>query len=220
MKYYAIIVAGGSGSRMQSAIPKQFLELNGLPIIMHTIKAFYQWPLVPKIIVVMHPDYHKFWKKLCADYKFTVPHKLIEGGKTRFESVKKGLSMIEDDGLVAIHDAVRPIISTDLLINTFKMAEELGNAIPVIKCRDSIRKLQDGISIGLDREQYFLVQTPQCFQVKLINEAYKQEYKAEFTDDASVVEAMGVKINLTEGDSKNIKITFPEDLRYAESLLK
>ncbi|MCO4294796.1 2-C-methyl-D-erythritol 4-phosphate cytidylyltransferase [Solitalea sp. MAHUQ-68] len=219
MTYYAIIVAGGTGSRMGAQIPKQFLELKGLPILMHSIKAFYQWPLVPKIILVMHPDYHDHWKKLCEEHKFTTPHTLVSGGKTRFESVKNGLTLVNTPSVVAIHDAVRPLISHQFIVDLFHYAQQHGNAIPAVKCRDSIRKVENNASIALNREYYYLVQTPQCFSSEILLKAYEQDYKEEFTDDASVIEHMGVKILLTDGDYKNIKITYPEDLLFAEAII-
>ncbi|UKJ06098.1 2-C-methyl-D-erythritol 4-phosphate cytidylyltransferase [Solitalea lacus] len=219
MTYYAIIVAGGTGSRMGASVPKQFLELKGLPILMHSIRAFYQWPLVPKIILVMHPEYHEHWKKLCEEHKFTTPHTLIAGGKTRFESVKNGLSLVKSPGVVAVHDAVRPLVSHQFIVDLFQSAQKNGNAVPAVKCRDSIRKVENNISVAINREHYYLVQTPQCFSAELILQAYEQEYKEEFTDDASVVEALGTTILLTEGDYKNIKITYPEDLLFAEAII-
>ncbi|AFD07149.1 2-C-methyl-D-erythritol 4-phosphate cytidylyltransferase [Solitalea canadensis] len=220
MTYYAIIVAGGTGSRMGAQVPKQFLELKGLPILMHSIKAFYQWPLVPKIILVMHPDYHEHWKKLCDEHKFTTPHTLISGGKTRFESVKNGLSVISSPGIVAVHDAVRPLADHEFITRLFQQAQQNGNAIPAVKCRDSIRKVENGVSVSLNREHYYLVQTPQCFTTELLLQAYEQPFREEFTDDASVVEAMGTKILLAEGEYKNIKITYPEDLIFAEAIMR
>ncbi|POY35960.1 2-C-methyl-D-erythritol 4-phosphate cytidylyltransferase [Solitalea longa] len=219
MTYYAIIVAGGTGSRMGAQIPKQFLELNGIPILMHSIKAFYQWPLVPKIILVMHPDFHDHWKKLCDEHKFTTPHTLVPGGKTRFHSVKNGLEHVQSPGVVAVHDAVRPLVNHQFITNLFQNAQLNGNAIPAVKCRDSIRKVENNTSIALNREHYYLVQTPQCFTSEMILKAYEQDFKEEFTDDASVVENMGVKILLTDGDYKNIKITYPEDLLFAEAII-
>lgn len=208
----AIIVAGGSGSRMQSALPKQFLLLDGKPVIMHTIAAFSTSDLKPAIILAIHPDYHNYWKNLCKDYRFDVPHTVVGGGETRFDSVKNALDTIKGDAVIAIHDAVRPFISNAIITNSFKTAIEKGSAITAIQSRDSVRQLSGSTSKALLRESIYLVQTPQTFRSDVIREAYKQPFLPEFTDDASVAEKSGHTITLIEGSTKNIKITFPEDL--------
>lgn len=216
MKYYAIIVGGGSGSRMQSDIPKQFMLIKGRPVLMHTIEAFYNSELKPQIIVVLNVDYHPLWEQLCGQYHFHIPHKLVKGGQQRFHSVKNGLKSITGHAVIAIHDAVRPMVSNDLISRSYHKAEKSGNAVAAIKCRDSVRQKSGNTSIPLNREDIYLVQTPQTFQYSILNKAYKQEYRNEFTDDASVVERSGVSINLIEGENKNLKITFPEDILLAE----
>ena len=217
---YAIIVAGGSGTRMQTALPKQFLLLNGLPILMHTIQAFHNTVAKPQLILVLHADYHELWLQLCAKYNFTLPHHLIKGGETRFDSVKNGLDVIEDtNAVIAIHDAVRPLTAASIIDNSFTYAAEHGNAITAVKSRDSIRQMQGDQSVSLLRDDIYLVQTPQTFKWALLKKAYDQAYDVKFTDDASVVEASGVKINLFEGSYENIKITFPEDVAIAEAIL-
>jgi 2-C-methyl-D-erythritol 4-phosphate cytidylyltransferase len=210
---YAIIVAGGSGTRMQGVVPKQFLLLCGKPVLMHTIEAFYNSAVKPVIILIIPTAYHTYWQQLCIEYNFNIPHQLLPGGETRFHSVKNGLDAIESypDSLVAIHDAVRPLISREIIEKSYQYAAKHGN---------SVRLMENDISKNLTRNDVYIVQTPQTFQSAQIKKAYLQPYNAKFTDDASVVEETGLKINLVEGSYKNIKITFPEDLAIAEMILK
>lgn len=219
MKYYAIIVAGGSGSRMQSDIPKQFMLLNGKPLMMHTIEAFYHSDIQPEIILVLSNTYYDYWDELCRKYTFTIPHKLVNSGAERFYSVKNGIESISDEGIISIHDAVRPLVSNDLICKTYREAEETGCSVAAIKSKDSIRQKQGNTTVSLNRDEVFLVQTPQVFNSLILNRAYQQDYNHEFTDDASVVERSGIPIKLTEGEIKNIKITFPEDMQLAEYFL-
>ncbi|MFI5162455.1 MAG: 2-C-methyl-D-erythritol 4-phosphate cytidylyltransferase [Sphingobacteriales bacterium] len=220
-KYYAIIVAGGSGTRMRSAVPKQFLLLNGIPMLMHTINAFHFSNTQPKVIVVLHPDSHTYWNELCAEHNFTIAHELINGGETRFHSVKNGINAIEpDDAIIAIHDAVRPLVAKEIIDESYDCAEKYGNAIVAIKSRDSVRQIKDNRSQSLNRDEIYLIQTPQTFQAEQLKKAYLQPYQESFTDDASVVEQTGVNINLIAGSYQNMKITFPEDIAIAEFLLK
>jgi len=217
---FAIIVAGGSGTRMQTALPKQFLLVNGLPILMHTMHAFHNAKAKPHLILVLHADYHNLWLELCTKYNFTIPYQLIKGGETRFHSVKNGLDVIEHtDTVIAIHDAVRPLTAASIIDKSFTYAAERGNAITAVKSRDSIRQMQGDYSVSLLREDIYLVQTPQTFQGSLLKKAYNQAYDVKFTDDATVVESAGIKINMIEGSYKNIKITFPEDIALAEAML-
>jgi 2-C-methyl-D-erythritol 4-phosphate cytidylyltransferase len=217
-KNYVIIVAGGSGTRMQSAVPKQFLILKGRPVLMHTIGAFYNSDTCPQIIAVLPADFHAHWQQLCVEHQFTIPHQLVKGGETRFHSVTNGLDAITDsDGaLIAVHDAVRPLPGKQIIDEAYQHAAQNGNAITAIKSRDSVRQLKNGISRSLLRDEIYLVQTPQTFQSSQLIKAYQQPYSEKFTDDASVVEAAGFQINLIEGHFRNIKITFPEDLAIAE----
>ncbi|HET8829774.1 MAG TPA: 2-C-methyl-D-erythritol 4-phosphate cytidylyltransferase [Pelobium sp.] len=218
--FYAIIVAGGNGSRMNSDIPKQFLELNGMPVLMHTIQAFYQNKHQPQIILVLSESDLALWQQLTEKHQFNIPHQIIKGGSERFYSVKNGLSIIlKESAIVAIHDAVRPLISQKTIDNCFKTAIEKGNAIAAIPAKDSIRQLKNGKSIALKRNEVYLVQTPQAFQINQLNTAYQQDFDSFFTDDASVVEKAGYHINLEEGDEFNFKITFKEDLKLAETIL-
>ena len=220
-KHYAIIVAGGSGSRMHSAVPKQFLLLNGLPVLMHTINVFHHCQTQPQIIVVLPADSHDYWNTLCATHQFDIPHQLVSGGETRFHSVKNGLALInEQDGIVAVHDAVRPLITKEIIDESYECASLYGNGIVAIKSRDSVRQIKDNRSVSLVRDEIYLIQTPQTFQLAQLKKAYLQPYQAGFTDDASVVEQTGVNINLIGGSYQNIKITFPEDIAIAEFLLK
>jgi len=221
MNHYVIIVAGGSGTRMHSSVPKQFLLLNGIPVLMHTISAFDNSNTKPAIIVVLHPYSHQYWNDLCVEHNFTIPHQLVDGGETRFHSVKNGLNMIDDnDAIVAIHDAVRPLITQSIIDESFDCAEQYGNAIVAIKSRDSVRQIRENRSQSLNRDEIYLIQTPQTFKAEQLKQAYLQPYLEKFTDDASVVEQTGVNINLVTGSYQNIKITYPEDIAIAEFLLK
>ena len=218
---YAIIVAGGSGSRMHSVVPKQFLLLNGLPVLMHTINTFNNCQAKPQIIVVLPSTSHDYWNELCQTHHFDLPHQLIDGGETRFHSVKYGLGLIDDEhAIVAVHDAVRPLIDKEIIDESYECAAQYGNAIVAIKSRDSVRQIKDHRSVSLVRDEIYLIQTPQTFQFAQLKSAYQLPYNPNFTDDASVVEQMGVNINLIGGSYQNIKITFPEDIAIAEFLLK
>jgi len=221
MQKYIIIVAGGQGSRFKSEIPKQFVNLNGLPVLMHTISAFFAYQNSIEIIVVLPEEQIEYWKSLCTDYQFNIKHKIVTGGSTRFYSVKNGLSQIKNDGIVGIHDGVRPLIDVETISRCYQIAEKEGNAIPMVAPVDSMRKISDnGTNSYVDRQKYCLIQTPQVFKTELILKAFKQEYNVSFTDDASVLEALiPGSIKLVEGNRQNLKITTPEDLLYAESIL-
>ncbi|WP_025144977.1 2-C-methyl-D-erythritol 4-phosphate cytidylyltransferase [Pedobacter jeongneungensis] len=220
MKYYAIIVAGGSGNRMQTETPKQFLLLKNLPVLMHTIKAFAQSDTQPKILLVLSKDQQSYWTRLCEEFNFHIPHEVIDGGKERFHSVKNAIQTIEEDSFVAIHDAVRPLVSKSLIDNSFKAAEAQGSVIAAVQSSDSVRILRNEKSSALKRDEIYLVQTPQTFSLSVLKEAYHQDFADHFTDDASVVESIGYGINIIEGERGNIKITYPIDLELAELLLK
>lgn len=219
MKSYALIVAGGVGRRMGSNTPKQFLNIGGQPILMHTINAFYQYDHTIEIILVLPPSHFSRWTELSLMHDFDVPHRMVGGGSTRFHSVKNGLDTIEDDGIVAIHDGVRPLIETDIIRNSFEVAKKEGNAVVSVELKDSIRRLDGKTSKSINRTSYKVVQTPQTFKVRHIKKAYSIEYQEAITDDASVAELAGQKINLIEGSYRNIKITTTEDLIVAEALL-
>ena len=220
MKYYAIIVGGGSGKRMQNAIPKQFLLLKDKPVLMHTILAFASSSFSPEIIIVLPSALHQYWKDLCIEHNFNAPYLLIDGGDQRFHSVRNGLLAIKDNGIVAVHDAVRPLATVSLIDRAYHIAEKEGNAVSCIKPSDSIRRIKSTTeSTILNREEIVLIQTPQTFQVNQLRSAYQQVYQERFTDDASVVEEAGFKINLIEGERNNLKITFPEDLHLASLII-
>ncbi|MBL0331005.1 MAG: 2-C-methyl-D-erythritol 4-phosphate cytidylyltransferase [Bacteroidetes bacterium] len=219
MKKYVIIVAGGTGSRMNNAVPKQFIELHGKPVLMHTIEKFTTTFPDITVIVVLAKALNDDWKALCVKHNFTIPHQLIDGGETRYHSVKNGLSLVPDACVVGIHDAARPLVSQQTIRSTFEAAEVRGNASPAIPLNDSIRYIKKSESCAVDRTHYSIIQTPQCFHSDLIKKAFLKEYKPEFTDDATVLEAFGEKINLIEGNRENIKITTELDLKVAAALM-
>jgi 2-C-methyl-D-erythritol 4-phosphate cytidylyltransferase len=220
MKKYIIIVAGGSGTRMNSVVPKQFIELQGKPILMHTIEKFVTTIPEINIIIVLAKQLHDEWKHLCKTHHFNYYIQLSDGGETRFHSVKNGLALVPDDCIVGVHDAARPFVNSQTIINAFEIAEKKGNAIPAIELNESIREVENGNNKSVDRSKFFIIQTPQCFHSDLLKKAFIQEYRPTFTDDASVLEAIGEKINLIEGNRENIKITTPEDLIIAKALME
>ena len=216
MQKVALIVAGGKGERMKADLPKQFLLLNGTPILMHTLKKFSHFG---EIILVLPHSQFEYWQELCNNYNFTQQHTLVSGGITRFHSVKNGLDRISQNTIVAIHDGVRPLISTSL-IDSLVAETGIGiGVIPIIPIKDSIRKVEGGNSAHVDRSNLFKVQTPQCFLSADIQKAYTQDFTGTFTDDASVFEANGGKINTLLGEENNLKITTEEDLKIASILI-
>mgnify|MGYP001766435700 FL=1 len=219
-KNYALIVAGGSGSRMNATVPKQFLLLNDKPVLMHTIERFHEYDNAIEIIVVLPEAQFELWESLCHEYKFSIRHQLVAGGSVRFESVKNGLSRIQGDGIVAIHDGVRPLVSFETIGRCFEVARLKGNAIPVMPVIESLRMIDGENSKAVDRSSFVTIQTPQVFSVSEIKTAYNQPFSEVFTDDASVLEAAGSAINLVEGNIENIKITHPADLIFAGMLIK
>lgn len=223
VKKYAIIVAGGSGSRMGSNVPKQFLSVNGLPVLMHTLLAFHNSSSKPQLILALPAAFHSYWQQLCQTHNFNIEHTLVTGGQTRFHSVKAAFGTITDtNSIIAVHDAVRPLISPLLIDSAYNLAAQKGNAIVAVKSRDSVRLLRNdaSTSTSLNRDEVYLVQTPQTFQYGQLAKAYLQDYQDAFTDDASVVEAAGFSINLIEGDLQNFKLTFPEDIAIAELIFR
>lgn len=219
MKKFVIIVAGGSGKRMGSEIPKQFLNLNGEPVLMHTIRVFHGYDPDCRLIVVLPDSQQKYWAALCTVHHFAVPHNVVSGGETRFHSVRNGLAEVNEDGIVFIHDGVRPLVSTSTISGCCKSAIKTGNAIPVLPVTESLRKQEGDRNFAVDRSQFFSVQTPQTFQSGQILDAFRQEYDPAFTDDASVVEKAGYPVHMVEGNRENIKITTPEDLIVAEAFI-
>jgi len=220
MKKYIIIVAGGSGSRMGSSIPKQFLELKAKPILIHTIDNLSRFVPEAEIIVALPESQFDYWQELCQKHLFNLPHHLSKGGATRFESVKNALAFVKEESIVAIHDGVRPLVSRAVVENCFATAEQMGSAIPSQSLVESLRKLKGNKSEVVNRNDYKIVQTPQCFKSELILKAYQLDYQESFTDDASVLEALGNSVVLVEGNKENIKITSPEDLKMASFLIK
>jgi len=220
MEKFAIIVAGGTGTRMQGDVPKQFMLLNGKPIIHYSIEAFYSYDPSVQIILVLHPEFNTYWQQLCLDFKIDIPHTVATGGKTRFDSVKNGLERIDNDGLVAIHDAARPVISAEFIRHNFSEATIHGSAMPGVALNDTIRMIDGDTSHQLDRTFLRAMQTPQVYKVSEIKRAYTQPYHPLFTDDASVMQAAGFPLHLTQGRADNIKITNPQDIALAEFMLK
>lgn len=216
---YAIIVAGGKGTRIKSALPKQFLELNGLPILMHTINAFQRYSKNITVILVLPEDDFETWQSLCTKHHFTAKLILQKGGDTRFQSVKNGLEKIDGDGLVAIHDGVRPLVSEDIIGASYRLAAVHKTAVAAVRLKESIRMTDQDNTKAVDRSKFRLIQTPQTFDVALIKKAYQIKDDPSLTDDASVVERTGQVISLFEGSYENIKITTPEDLIVAKALL-
>ena len=220
MNKYVILVAGGKGSRMKSSVPKQFLRIHGKPLLMHTFQAFQATGENFRYILVLPGKEMETWKKLCEECSFDIPHQIAEGGPTRFHSVKSGLKKIaEDEALVAVHDAVRPLLEPEMIRKVFEMAQYHGAAIPTMPVMESLRERTGSVSKAVNREKYVLVQTPQCFWLSKLKKAYLQSYREDFTDDASVIEADGETLHLVPGSPKNIKITTPEDLKIAAALL-
>ena len=216
---YALIVAGGKGLRMGTDIPKQFLPIGGKPVLMRTLEAFHAYSQAMQLIVVLPHSQQAYWARLCEEYHFSLPHRVADGGETRFHSVRNGLAWVETPGRVGVHDGVRPFVSPEVIARCYALASTEKAVVPVIPVVETVRHLADGGSLTVNREEYRLVQTPQVFDVELLKKAYGQPYSPAFTDDASVVEALGVPVALTEGNRENIKITTPFDLRVAEALL-
>ena len=214
MKQYIIIVAGGSGSRMGSTIPKQFLDLNSKPILMHTVEKMHQSLDHSEIILALPKSEFDTWKKLCEEHQFKVNHQVVEGGNTRFESVSNALKKVNEQSVIAVHDGVRYLVKNSVVNECMQTAQKKGTPIPVT-CGKFKTKTDIG-SVVVNRDEYLIVQTPQCFSSEVLLKAYQQDYSPTFTDDASVVEAMGIEIQLIQGNKENIKITTPEDLKKAQ----
>jgi len=220
---YAIIVASGKGLRMGSETPKQFLPVAGRPIVMRTVERFREYSDNLGIILVLPPGMHDYWQKLCEEYHFSVNCMTCEGGETRFHSVRNGLALIPKDaeGVVGVHDGVRPLVPVSVIANCYATAREKKAVVPVVPVFETIRQIvglkEDSRTVP--RDEYRLVQTPQVFSLDLFRKAYEQPYQDSFTDDASVVEAYGEVITLVEGDRENIKITTPIDMAIANAVL-
>lgn len=220
---YIIIVAGGKGLRMGTDVPKQFIPIGGKPVLMHTIERFQAYDKRLKIILVLPREQHPYWQKLCKEYGFGIPHTVVDGGETRFESSKNGLKAIPADaeGLVGIHDGVRPFVSGTVIARCFKAASESDTAIPVLSVTETLRYVDNcGVAKNVLRSNYRTVQTPQVFDIGLLRRAFNQPYQDSFTDEASVVENLGYTVTMVEGNQENIKLTTPFDLTIAEAMLK
>lgn len=218
---YVIIVAGGKGLRMQTDVPKQFLPIGGMPILMRTIRLFRKFSGELGIIVVLPKEQQDYWQELCRQQGFREDYHLADGGETRFHSVRNGLALIPDNckGVVGVHDGVRPFASIKVIASCYNTAHSAGTAIPVIPVVETLRKVGAEGGLTVARDNYRLVQTPQVFKARLLKKAYRQDYSNKFTDDASVVENLGETITLVEGNRENIKITTPYDLMVAETLV-
>lgn len=214
-----MIVAGGTGTRMNTGIPKQFLLLENRPVLMHTIEVFRKYDLNIRIIVVLPENQTDTWKGLCDHHNFEVGHELGYGGDTRFHSVKKNLFLVPDDCLIGIHDGVRPLVSLETIERCYSGALKFGNAIPCIRIPETLRRVDETTSVQVDRDLYRLIQTPQVFKANILKRAYEQNYQEEFTDDAGVIENAGYSIHLVNGNSENIKITYKNDLKTAAALI-
>ena len=221
---YIIIVAGGKGLRMGSDIPKQFLPIGGKPVLMRTLERFRAYSSALQIILVLPEAQQDYWRQLCEDYHFDVEHQIANGGQTRFHSVQNGLALVPDDaeGVVGVHDGVRPFPSIEVIRNCYETARTAKAVIPVIPVVETVRQLMNDGQVSsrtVPRDDYRLVQTPQTFDIQLLKAANRQPYNDGFTDDASVVESYGYAITLVEGNRENIKITTPYDLKIAEVLI-
>ena len=218
---YVIIVAGGKGLRMGSDIPKQYLPIGGKPVLMRTLERFREYSAELQIILVLPEAQQDFWKGLCKEYHFQVEYLLANGGQTRFHSVQNGLALVPDDaeGVVGVHDGVRPFPSVEVIRNCYETARTAKAVIPVIPVVETVRHLEGDSSVTVPRGDYRLVQTPQTFDIQLLKAANRQPYNDGFTDDASVVESYGHAITLVEGNRENIKITTPYDIVVAEAII-
>ena len=220
MKRYVVIVAGGQGVRMGADRPKQFLEIGGKPILRHTIECFLAFDPSFEVIVVLPSAQKEWWRDYCRQSGFLERYSIVSGGITRFHSVQNALRYVGNEGLVAVHDGVRPLVSRPLLERIFAAAEEAPAVIPAVPVVESVRKVEEEASVPVSRDGLVLVQTPQVFAAEVLRKAYDQPFSPSFTDDASVVEASGVRVHVVPGDRMNLKITTPEDLQYAEGLVR
>ena len=219
---YIIIVAGGKGLRMGGDLPKQFMPLHGKPVLMHTIERFRAYSDELKIILGLPHEQQDYWRQICQKHNFTIEHTVVDGGQTRFHSSQNGVAAVPDDatGVIGIHDGVRPFVSEETIARCFEAARQFGAALPVLPVTDTLRCVTDDGGYNVQRNDYRTVQTPQTFDAQLLKQAFKQPYSDNFTDDASVVEALGHKVTMVDGNRENIKLTTPFDLVVAEALIK
>lgn len=217
-----IIVAGGQGNRMASETPKQFLILAGKPILVHTINQFIKYDPSIQIILVLPESHIHLWEEIAMEYRVNHKIDVVSGGETRYESVQNGMNLVNTEkeiAVIGIHDGVRPLVSDSTIRTCFEHAFQTGNAIPCLPIEETLRKVTKHTSEWVNRDEYVSIQTPQCFKTEVLQNAYAQNYNPVFTDDASVVESIGQKMNLVQGNRENIKITRPEDLILAEKLM-
>jgi 2-C-methyl-D-erythritol 4-phosphate cytidylyltransferase len=219
MKKIAIIVAGGTGTRMKGKTPKQFIDVNGKPVIIYSFEAFFQYDNSIRFILALNAGYFSLWDEIIKKYPVFSGHTIVPGGKTRFHSVMNALKMVEEESLVAIHDAVRPLVSQGTISRCFDVAGINGSAVPCLEISESLREITSAGNRQVDRDRFRTIQTPQVFRSDILKKAYKQKYRISFTDDATVVETTGHKITLVEGNRENIKITTQEDLILAAKIL-
>ena len=219
MKKSVIIVAGGSGVRLGGNVPKQFLLVNGKPLLMWSIEKFTSYDSEIQVVLVLPEAWIEEWERLCIQYSFGISCQVAKGGETRFHSVRNGLLLVEKQSLTAVHDAVRPLVSIETISRCFRVAEEKGNAIPGIELIDSAREILSQGSRIISRETIRLIQTPQVFRYGQLKDAYSRDFGDSFTDDASVVEKAGYEINLVEGNRENIKVTTMMDLKIVNELM-
>ena len=219
---YIIIVAGGKGLRMGGDLPKQFLPLDGRPVLMRTMERFREYSDSLQIILVLPHEQQAYWRQLCEKHHFSIGHTVVDGGATRFNSSQNGVAAVPDDadGVAGIHDGVRPFVSVETIARCFEAARQYGAALPVLPVTDTLRRVTDDGGYNVQRNDYRTVQTPQAFQAQLLKRAFGQPYSDAFTDDASVVEAMGGKVTMVDGNRENIKLTTPFDLIVAEAMIK
>ena len=218
MSFSVIITAGGIGKRMGSEIPKQFIEIGGLPILMHTITCFYKFDSNCQIILTLPKEWENFWKELILKHTFNISHTIVSGVIERYDSIKNALSICENE-IVAVHDGVRPLVSQDTICRCLSLVSETGSAIPTLILKESIRKIVGKLTESSERKDFLTVQTPQFFLFDMLKNAYKIPFHSAITDDASLVEEAGYKISVCAGNEENIKITTPFDLRIAETFL-
>jgi len=216
---HTIIVAGGSGKRLGGPVPKQFQTVKGRPLLMWTIEAFHRYDPAMPLIVVLPKEHFDIWRALCMGHRFFIKHEVVAGGEQRWHSVKAGLEMVTDNGLVAVHDGVRPLVSTELIARCFDTADTQAAAIPVVPVVPSIRETTAEGSRALDRTRLLAVQTPQCFHTDLLRKAFEQPYDSAFTDEATLVERLGMKVAVVEGEENNIKVTTAFDMRLVEMMV-
>lgn len=219
MDRVVIIAGGGSGTRMGGEVPKQFIDLAGRPVVMHSMDAFHRWDSRVEVILVLPEDFIGYWEELCAKYSFGMTHKVVKGGRTRFHSIRNALLPVGGDPLVGVHDAVRPLVSTETIKRCFDTAEKWGSAVPCLEIPDSVRSVEGDRSRPVNRSSLRTIQTPQVFRYSILVTAYARDYDPEITDDASVVERAGQVLRLVQGNRENFKITTRPDLLMAEKLL-